>query len=366
MAGASYSIKKNRIQRGWHPGWILEEDETLRTDPKQAVHLLYLRAIDGGEKEAFWGRLHMQAAGTENMVSYLYAAAFDEDSFYRNQKPVKIEDFLCDPNETHAVKHRFLKEAGFLKFVNQTDVLLYELQGRYLYLVLEVMGEGMYTVSRMQVDRQGDPFMQTFPEIYQEKNSFFHRYLSVFSSIYQDFQERIEDLPKLLDLDTCPCSLLPVYASWLGLDVGENFLEEETLRTLVKEAFALGRIKGTKAALEQIAQILLKENVLVIERNVMSAYIQQEQLEQMNRLYGQSVHDVTILVHTPLTEVKKSQLLFLMEQFCPIRSRLHIVCLKKSSILDSYTYLDLNAQIPWQGKGSLDEARQMDGSICLI
>lgn len=365
MAGASYSIKKNRIQKGWYPGFLLEEDGTLHIDPEESVHGLYLKAIDGGEKEASWGRLRMQVTCSENMVCYLYAAAFDEDSFYRNQKPVKIEDFLCDPKESKAMKRRFLKEAGFLKFINQTDVLLYELQGRYLYLAWEVTGEGTFTMSKIRVDRQGDAFMNTFPEIYREKNSFFHRYLSIFSSIYEDFQEEIDRLPELLDLSTCPCSLLPVYASWLGLHVGENFLEEETLRVLVKEAYELGRIKGTKAALERIAQIVLGENVLVLERNVMSAYIQQEQLEQMNRLYGQSVHDVTILVGTPLSEVKKSQLLFLMDQFRPIRSRLHIVCLKRSSILDSYTYLDLNAQVPWQGEGGLDEAWEMDGSICL-
>ena len=30
MAGASYSIKKNRIERGWHPGFVLDGDGTLR------------------------------------------------------------------------------------------------------------------------------------------------------------------------------------------------------------------------------------------------------------------------------------------------------------------------------------------------
>lgn len=366
MAGASYSIKKNRIQRGWHPGLSLEEDGTLLADQKEAVHYLYLRAIDGGREEASWGRLRFDVTCSEHMVYYLYAAAFDEDSFYRNQKPVKIEDFLCSQEESHSIKRRFLKEAGFTKWINQSDVLLYEMQGRYLYLVLEILGEGEFSLSKMRVDQQGDSFMQTFPEVYREKNSFFHRYLSVFSSIYQDFQEDIDHLPDLLNLETCPASLLSVYAGWLGLQVGENFLEEEILRKLVKEAYALGRIKGTKEALLRIAKIVLDEEVLVLERNVMSAYIQQEQLEQMNRLYGHSVHDVTILVNTPLSEVKKSQLLFLMDQYRPIRSRLHVICLKKSSILDSYTYLDINAQVPWQGEGSLDEDREMDGSICLV
>lgn len=365
MAGASYSIKKNRIQRGLYPGFFLAEDGTLCLDDTEPMHTLYLKAVDGGEEGASWGRLAFQTVCSEDTVYCLYAAAFDEDSFYRKGKPVRIEDFLCDRQESHSIKRQFMKEAGFRKFMNQKDVLLYDLQGRYLYLVLEVMGEGDFTMSNMRVNRQGDPFMNTFPEIYRERGSFFHRYLSVFSSIYEDFQEEIEALPDLLDLDTCPAFLLPVYASWLGLDVGENFLEESILRTLVKEAGGLSRIRGTKAALERIAKIVLGEEVLILERNVMSAYIRKEQLEQMNRLYGRSVHDVTILLDTPLSEVKKSQLLFLLDQFRPIRSRLHIVCLKKTSILDSYCYLDKNARIPWQGEGSLDREQEMDGSICL-
>lgn len=207
--------------------------------------------------------------------------------------------------------------------------------------------------------------MNTFPEVYRERGSFFHRYLSVFSSIYEDFQEEIEELPRLLDLDTCPAFLLPVYASWLGLAVGDNFLEEPVLRTLVKEAFSLNRIKGTKAALLRIARIVLGEDVVVLERNVMGAYIEKEEVPQMNRLYGRTAQDVTILVGRPLTEVKRSQLLFLLEQFSPVRARLHVVCLKRACVLDSYSYLDWNAMVPWQGQGRLDREQEMDGAVCL-
>lgn len=365
MAGASYSIKQNRIQKGWHPGFVLKEDGTLCLDPEEGIHMLYLRAVDGGEEEASWGRLRFDVSCSEDMVYYLYAAAFDQDSFYRRERPVRIEDFLCDSRESHEIKRQFMRETGFSKFTNQRDLLLYDLQGRYLYLVLEVQGAGDFSMARMRVDRQGDPFMNTFPEIYRERGSFFHRYLSVFSSIYEDFQEEIDELPKLLDLDACPAFLLPVYASWLGLQVGENFLEEPVLRALVKEAFALNRIKGTREALKKIARIVLGEEVVVLERNAMSACIRKEQLEQMNRLYGRTVHDVTILVEQPLTEGKKSQLLFLLDQFRPVRSRLHVVCLKKTCVLDCYSYLDWNARIPWQGEGSLDRKMEMDGAVCL-
>lgn len=365
MAGASYSIKKNRIQRGWHPGFVLKEDGTLTLNPEEGIHMLYLRAVDGGAEGASWGRLRYQVSCSEDMVYYLYAAAFDQDSFYRREQPVRIEDFLCDRQESHGIKRQFLKEAGFFKFTNQKDLLLYELQGRYLYLVLEVQGAGDFSMRQMRVDQQGDPFMNTFPEVYRERGSFFHRYLSVFSSIYEDFQEEIDELPKLLDLDTCPAFLLPVYASWLGLEVGENFLEEPILRALVKEAYALNRIKGTKEALLRIVRIVLGKEAVVLERNVMSACIRKEQLEQMNLLYGRTAHDVTILVDSALTEVKKSQLLFLLDQFRPIRSRLHVICLKKTCVLDAYSYLDWNARIPWQGEGRLDRKQEMDGAVCL-
>lgn len=365
MAGASYSINYNRIQRGFYPGFELKEDGTLSLDPKEGVHMLYLKAIDGGEEKASWGRLRYRVSCSENVVYYLYAAAFDQDSFYRRERPVRIEDFLCDSEESHLIKRRFLQEAGFSRYTSQKDILLYELQGRYLYLVLEVQGEGTFSLSRMRVDRQGDPFMNTFPEVYRERGSFFHRYLSIFSSIYEDFQEEIDELPKLLDPDSCPAFLLPEYASWLGLSVGDNFLEEPVLRTLVKEAFSLNRMKGTKAALLRIARIVLGEDVVVLERNVMGEYVNKEETLQMNRLYGRAAQDVTILVGRLLTEVKKSQLLFLLEQFCPVRARLHVICLKRTCILDSYTYLDRNAMIPRQGAGKLDAEQEMDGAVCL-
>ena len=97
----------------------------------------------------------------------------------------------------------------------------------------------------------------------------------------------------------------------------------------------------------------------------MSAHIRKEQLKQVNRLYGGTAHDVTILVDRALTEVKKSQLLFLLDQFRPVRSRLHVVCLRRTCVLDSYCYLDWNAGIPWQGEGRLDREMEMDGAVCL-
>ena len=367
MAGNLYSMRRNRMLNSCHPGFELLADPegVLESLPDEAVHYLYFRAIDSAVVDSRWGRLSFHLDCEESVVCYVYAVALNEDSFYRQGEPVRIEDFLCSDKEDHAVKKEFLWRVAASRFVNQKDILLYDLKGRYLYLVFEVIGEGVCRISHLRVDQQGDNFMNTFPEVYREQGGFFHRFMSVFSSVYEDFQGDIDDLPKLLDIDNCPEKLLPMYGRWLGIDVGNDFLGEKILRPLVKEAYQLNRMKGTKSVLERLTEIFFGEKALVLERNVMADYIGKEQMEEFERLYGNSIYDVTILVNKPITEAEKSQLMFLLNQFKPVRSRLHLIHLKQTGILDSYAYLDMNAKVPSDGSGQLDGKQSLGGAIRL-
>lgn len=365
MAGATYSIKKNRINKGYYPGFILQDDGTLIAEETEAAHYLFIKAIDSAKENSSWGRFSFLADMPENMTYYIYAVALDEDSFYRNGEPTRIEEFLINHRETPNIKKEFMKRAGCMRFVNQDDVLLYDLQGRYLYIMLEVIGEGICRISQVKVDLQGDNFMNTFPEIYREHNSFFHRYVSVFSSIYNDFQGDINALPDVLDLDKCPVQLLPVYASWMGIDTGADFLEENVLRQLTKEAYQLNRMKGTKRVLERIGEIVLGEKILILERNFMGKYVEEEQINEIDMLYGNGTYDVTILVPKQITETERTQLLFLMDQFKPLRTRLNVLCLQKGGNLDAYSYLDMNASISGKGVGSLDAGQELNSRFLL-
>lgn len=367
MAGNLYLIQRNRMLGSYHPGFELSTDPegVLESFPNEALHYLYFRAIDSAAADSGWGRLSFRLACDESVVCYVYAVALNEDSFYRQGKPMRIEDFLCNEEESHAIKKEFLWRVSASRFVNQKDILLYDLKGRYLYLIFEVLGEGACRISHMRVDQQGDNFMNTFPEIYREQGGFFHRFMSVFSSIYEDFQVDIDNLPKLLDIDSCPERLLPMYGRWLGIDVGNDFLDEKIMRPLVKEAYQLNRMKGTKAVLERLTEIFLGEKALVLERNVMADYVGKEQMAEFEKLYGNSVYDVTILVNKPMVEAEKSQLMFLLNQFKPVRSRLHLIYLKQTGTLDSYSYLDMNARVPGDGSGQLDGKQSLGGVIRL-
>ena len=366
MAAITYSIKKNRINRGICRGFSLEGEDRLTVIPEENEHFLFLAALDGAKEDMTWGRLHFETQLSEDLVYLVYVKACNEDSFYRNQQVCKINNFLTDPEETDQMKLRFFQELGANRYVNQSDILLYEQTGRYLYFMIQVIGEGEGCLSRIKVEQQGDTFLNTFPEIYRERGSFFHRYLSVFSSLYQDLSEDIRHVDRLFDLDTCPEELLPVYAGWMGLEVEEDYKNEPWLRQLVKEAYRLNCMRGSKWAIERIAQIVLGEPAIVLENNVMKAYVEGKEQEQFKKLYGDNPYDVSVLIRKNVSESMKSRLMNLLNQYRPIRSRIHLVYLKDTGSLDDYTYLDMNAFMVKEQNGCLDtEEQYMDGIITL-
>ncbi|MDD6038851.1 MAG: phage tail protein [bacterium] len=366
MAGICYSIKKNRLEKGLLAGFTLEADGTLTMNANENEHLICVQALDCAVNDAGWGRLSFEAQYPESVTCYVYVRAMNETMFYRSGIQTKIDDFLCDPQESATIKKEFFTRVDATKHVNHQDLLMYEQRGRYLYFMIELIGEGDGFIKNIRIDRAGDNFMQTFPELYRERGSFFHRYLSIFSTLYNDFQQDIEHLPQLLDVDVCPVQLLGTYGKWLGIDLDCDIRDEQVLRTLVKEAYALNRMKGTKKAISRIAEIMLGEEVLILERNVMQEYLNSVNREDLVKLYGNSMYDVTMLVNHPVSDLLKSQLMYLIDQFKPIRSRIHIVHLKSAGVLDSHNYLDMNARVFEVENGNLDKEQVMDGVITLV
>jgi hypothetical protein len=145
--------------------------------------------------------------------------------------------------------------------------------------------------------------------------------------------------------------------------VSGDFLTEEKLRTLIKEAYMLNRMKGTRKALERLTEIILEEKVILLEKNQLSE--DATELENFEELYGSGNHDVTMLIRSYVPENQKSQLLFLIKQFVPIRCNLNIRFLEDSTGLDDHMYMDVNTQISDDRTGELDSRQMMDGSILL-
>nr|MCR4903166.1 phage tail protein [Butyrivibrio sp.] len=302
MAGVQYSIKKNRLKRSCITGFDMLEDNSLVLDKDSLFHSLFIPSLDGVDKESTWGRLSFDILIDEDMIYYAYVLAYDEESFYDNEnRLVNIQEYLLNPDIDGTKKVLMMQQLGATRFISQKDVLLYNLKGRYLYIAIEVFGEGSAYISNIKVDAIGDNFMNTFPEIYHDRDSFFHRYLSIYSSIYNDMQDKIDNMHEILDLDTCSTELLELYSSWMGIDLHGGFLSEDVLRKLVKELYNLNKMKGTKASIKRLLEIVLDCNVIIIEHSYLLNSKKNDDIIIQGGLEKGSVYDVTVLVEGKIT-----------------------------------------------------------------
>lgn len=360
-----YSIRQNRFKRSFLSGFEIGGEDVLRCRPDVYHSLFICDCIDGIESEAKWGRFHLDFQLEEDMVVAVYAVALDQKEIPWKGGYADLGSLFMDSEISAEEKIKILEVLEAKKHINRKDILLYELEGRYLYFCVEVLGLGKGELKNLFVNNQGDIFIDTFPEVYREYGSFFHRYMSVYSSLYMDFQEKIDNVEQFLDIDTAPVQLLPIFCQWMGVDVSGDFLTENRLRTLVKEAYHLNRTKGTKEALLRVCEIILDEKVVILEKNVIRENTQAETHKIYEQLYGNGFYDVTILVRTFVPENQKSQLEFLLNQFKPVRSRLRIKFLDQKDSLDGHVYMDVNAQVMDTRNVVLDERAGLDGNIML-
>lgn len=354
MAGLTYTIKKNTLNKALLIDMEVNEHGGLSATGGD-MHYAFLAPLDSGVEDCPWGRLNFEMTLPQNTMCYMYAVA-------TNNKQDLM--YMLDPDKSVQDKEKMIYSIGGVRFINKDDVVLYHSSGRYLCIAFEIIGEGV-ELNKLTAYAPGDNFMQVFPEVYRDKNSFFHRYLSVFSSIYNDFQYKLDKAEYLLDIDKAPVELLYLYTRWLGIDVSGGFLDEDTLRNLLKEAGEILPRKGTKYAIEHICEIVIGEKPIIVERCLMDGYIQHSVKENYDDLYGDSPYDVTLLINNYVSDRKKEQLLHLLEQFKPIRTRLKVVFLEESGVLDGHSYMDQNAVTFNQTEGVLDRNQSSDGTVIL-
>ena len=357
MPGFVFSIKKEQLEKAMYKGMSYHEDGSITCDEEEGFHYVVLAAVDSGVDDCEWGRFKFDLSITEDSACYLYAMAGNEEN---------KGDYLMDPEVSLEDKSAYLTNANAVRYINESDVLLYELEGRYLWIAIGVLGTGeAVKLSGLKVLVPGDNFMSVFPEVYRERNSFFHRYLSIFSSVHNDFQDQLDHRENMLDVDKAPKRLLEIFLKWMGIDVDGGFLDEEDLRALLRESGELIKYKGTRKSIERLCELFIGEKPTILERGLMQKYVRSGEQEVYDNLYGDSPYDVTLIMTSIVDEHKKEQLLHLLRQFKPIRCRLNILFLKQRGVLDGHTYLDWNAVTFQQEEGNLDKSILVDGAIVL-
>ena len=344
-----YRIGKNRLKQGLMSGFVLEEDGSLKTKEEEPLHQLYLGYLDGVERDYEWGRFVFDAEIGENMVLNVHIFASNDLVFMRKGVLTEIESFLLDESEPPEAKLALFKAANCRSSNGFVDILMTGLSGRYLWVMIEILGAGRASLRNFCAYSPEDNFFNSFPEIYRTNGEFFRRYLAVFNALYTDFQSTIDSLDQYIDIDTAPAGLLPVFARWIGLELDGGFLEEEQLRRLLKIAYPLISSKGTCQAVIKIAHILTDAPVYILERQASYRGVREDP------------YDFTVLILCAADKKLYSSLKYLIGLFKPVRSKMNFVFLDSCGRLDSYCCLGMNAKIVEPVPGVTDCGMMLDG-----
>lgn len=329
-----YSIRGDKLRNGWQEGFKVIDNSLVTVSREESC--IIIPFIDRGHGEKYWGRIHMDMELKEKSECAVYVMTADN---------ISLNDYFTNKDISLTEKAEIFKRGDSIKFINKGDVLLYDVTGRYLWICIVIKGGIGNSVGNIKVYGKGDLIMETFPEIYRQRNTTLHRYLSIFSTIYNNMEEDISRLTELFEPMKAPAYMLPILAEWMGFDVSGGFLREDTLRKLVMNSYNLIKKRGTREAMEQLIEILTKEKGIIIEKNLLPQPCSENQRIVENRLYGDDIYGVTVLIKNRKNMYKKSHIQYLLNQLKPVRCVLKLVYLDIGSTLDSYTYLDINAGI---------------------
>ena len=251
-----------------------------------------------------------------------------------------------------ADKLAYMQKFSYQRSVNTDDILLHSLSGRYLWVAIRVMAAAMessFVIDGFSVEFPKSSFIDYLPEIYREdSNSFFERYMAVLQSLYEDLEERIEEVPKQLDYESCDKKNLPLFAQWTGLDENGKKFTPEQLRYLIAHLQTIQSGKGTTDVLQKIISLVYGKQAKVIENFKWNEWMKNsEYLEHYKKLYGKDESVFTLMLDCVYDEPEnlpdKSELMKLISEYTPLGVRCHLVYLRENYNMDTHCYLDVNS-----------------------
>jgi phage tail-like protein len=145
-------------------------------------------------------------------------------------------------------------------------------------------------------------YLQYLPTPYQD-DGFMGRFLLIFESILSPIEQTIDGVASYFDPRLAPADWLPWLASWMGIELDENWPIERR-RQLIARGAELLRIQGTRRGLREHIELYAGQPPLIVE-NFSGLRLGQDGLMGVNARLGEpQPHsiDVTVIAERVLDE----------------------------------------------------------------
>ncbi len=323
--------------------------------------VFFSRVLDSRVKETVWHRIVLrgESLGDASIRFTFYAS--EDRKIQMEGREQEIETFLKDPERSVLEKEEKLRPFQVKTVLNPQDILLHEVQGRYLWFRIELFGQGEESpeISHMKIYLPRQSWLGYLPEVYQmdlESKSFLERYLNIFQSIYTDMEQNIEGVVRYFDPDVVEGEFLRWLAGWLDIEDGYIWTEDQ-LRYLIKNGIRMYKMRGTRQAVSHMIALYLGEEPYIVEHYQLDGHEGEARSSGLlARLYGDNSYYFTVVVpERCVPSVKEHKtLLKIIENTKPAHMEANVVVLKPYIFLDKYSYLGMNSVLGQYRPVSLD------------
>ncbi|MBO4915647.1 MAG: hypothetical protein J5449_10640 [Oscillospiraceae bacterium] len=314
---------------------------SVTLDPQVYRGAIYLAPIDSAENGFEWDRVKLDAALPKDGGIRAYALALDTDDL--PEWPREGEG--RDPQELFDAP----TAAG-------RDFLLSGMHGRYLFLALELSRGGpvLPEIRSVSVRMGGDHMVDYLPGIYRG-DDFTYRFLSVFNSVLQDTEKKIDDLSAQLDPSSAQTDMLGFISHWL---CREPTGDEDALRKELPELLKSYETLYTPEGVRRSAKLLTGVEPTVIEHfSVDPNDPDCCNPELYRRLYGDDPYRFFLLYPQEVFHNRSEIEQFMrdMRVRIPAESEMELVLLRPCVRLDWHTYLGMNSRIGGYVSAAIDD-----------
>jgi phage tail-like protein len=229
--------------------------------PYEQQGVWYSQELDSKLYHCQWHRLELELAalpaGTQVVVSTYTAEEAPGHSIQL------VADHLWDTRVTLTGQAQRPSGEGVVpQGTASEDMLVRSREGRYLWLRLELIGNGYQTpaVSAIRVHYPRSSYLQYLPAVFArdgESRWFLERFLSIFQTEWDGLEHKLDEMYTWFDPDSVPeGGLLEFLAGWLALPLEGTWSWEQKRRLLTAAPKIYAR-RGTVEGLRAYLQVYL-------------------------------------------------------------------------------------------------------------
>lgn len=336
------TLYNRALEQGCIHSLTLGEDRALHLRPDAFSGAYLSPGLDCGDPDLTWHRLVLDGE-MDSCRLEVVALATNQTEFETEEGTAELESYLADPLVPHGDKVRVMLALGGMRAVGHPDLLLHTLTGRRLWVCV-TLSDGTGSLRGLRIELPKHSFLSAyFPEVYQQDDGTFERYVGVFQSLFSDLERRVDEIPALLDYRTAPDGILRRLARWAGVDT--ESLTAAQLRRMLARLDLFQGAKGTRRALVAVVELVTGHRPVVVEHFQFAGL---PSAEWQSRLYGEGPGHFAVILNcsgeSPLP-LGRQALERIIREYAPLGTSCRLVVLERCVRTDLHCYLGLNSAI---------------------